>query len=94
MASTYKVPGRFFDDHMSRHYGEGAYLDYDRDTEKWTGTYAVVTLTDDQFDALFSDAEFYASGGGGFGSEYAGLMRSAAATVRRLDEQRPEVSDA
>lgn len=89
MASTtaYKVPGKFFEDHMNRHWGEGVWADYDRDTERWSGPYVHVELTPDQASALMSDADFYADGGGGFTSGYAGLVSSAQATVRQLAKQ-------
>ncbi len=87
MSEIYKVPGTFFEDHMSRFYGEGAWTQYDRDTERWTSRHVHVTMTEDQYDELLGDAEFYAEGGGGFGPEYRGLMSSAAATVRALEAQ-------
>lgn len=87
MSKTYKVPGAFFEDHMSRYWGDKSWTGYDRDTERWSGNYVHVTMTPEQFDELRDDAEFYAEGGGGFGFEYQGLMRSAAATVRWLDKQ-------
>lgn len=89
---TYKVPGTFFEDHMSRHYGDGPWAGYDRETERWSGRCVYVTMTDDQRDCLADDADFYADGGGGFGSEYRGLMSSAAATLRSLAKQRAEVT--
>jgi hypothetical protein len=85
--TTYKIPGRFFEDHLNRFYGEGAWESHDRQTEKWSGRYVTVALTDDQFSELLSDAEFYAEGGGGFDPEYRGLMRSAEATVRALTRE-------
>lgn len=87
MNTTYKIPGRFFEDHMTRRLGEGAWEDHDRETEKWSGRYVILSLTDDQFSELLSDAEFYAEGGGGFEPEYRGLMRSAEATVRALTRE-------
>lgn len=87
MTTTYKIPGAFFEDHMSRYWGDGVWIGYDRDSERWTGRYVHVTMTDEQRDELLGDAEFYAEGGGGFGFEYQGLMRSAAATVRALAAQ-------
>jgi hypothetical protein len=87
MSTTYKLPGRFFEDHMSRYWGEGVWAEHDRESERWTGNYVRIDLTDEQHDELLSDAEFYADGGGGFGSQYRGLMRSADATVRALKVQ-------
>lgn len=88
--NTYKIPGTFYKDHMNRFWGEGVWSDYDIETERWNSRYVHVTLTDDQFDALLNDAEFYANGGGGFDSQYAGLMKSAQSTVRWLMKQEGE----
>lgn len=86
--TVYKIPGTFFEDHMNRHLGEGPWTDHDRDSERWAGRYVHLAMTSEQRDLLMDDAEFYAEGGGGFGSEYRYLMTSAAATVRWLEKQR------
>ena len=85
--TAYKIPGTFFEDHMNRHLGEGPWENHDRETETWSGRYVKLDLTPEQRGLLLDDAEFYAGGGGGFGSEYRGLMASAAATFRSLTKQ-------
>ena len=78
---TYTIPARFWDDHVERSNDLHAL----RDAEvKCTRRGVEVRLTEEQASELLSDAEHYAVGGGGFGSEYVGLMRSAQATVRRM----------
>lgn len=82
---TYKVPGRFFEDHMTRRFREGVWRDHDRNAnERWVGRYVYVTMTAQQVDELLCDAEHYAEGGGGFDPEYRGLIASARATVKAL----------
>ncbi len=90
--NTYKTHGLFFMDHLSRFYGEGIWSDYDMTNARWKGRHVHVTLTDEQFDELLRDAEFYASGGGGLDPEYAGLIKSAQFTVRFLIERREIIS--
>lgn len=88
--STYKIPGTFYMDHLDRFNGEGVWADYDMDTIRWSGRYVNVILTDDQFYDLLGDAEFYAGGAGGLTPEYAGLVKSAQATVKHLIRQERE----
>lgn len=81
-----KIPGTFYIDHLSRFYGEGVWSDYDMNSERWAGRYVHVILTDDQFDELFDDAEFYSDGAGGLDSQYAGIVKSAQATVKHMQK--------
>lgn len=90
-AKTYKIPGTFYTDHLGRHHSEGVWIGYDMNTERWAGRYVHVTLTEGQFYALLNDADFYADGGGGLDYQYAGLIKSAQATVRHLEKQEGEI---
>lgn len=86
---TYDLPKRFVEDHYGRF----------NDQPMWEGltlasvavetkTSYRITLTDEQASNLLSDAEFYVSMGvSEFGPEYLGLIRSAAATAKRLRTQ-------
>ena len=78
---VYRLPPVFVTDHINRDL-----LDHTA-IIGWSGNYAKVQLDDDQWRELLSDAEHYACDGGGFDSEYRGLMRSAAATVTALMKQ-------
>ena len=78
---TYTVAATFLYDHINRD------LLNIENIQGSKGRSCLVNLNEDEYDGLLSDAEFYAEGGGGFGSEYNYLMRSAAATVRALIKQ-------
>ena len=88
MSATYTIPGTFFEDHMSRFYGEGPWQGHDRDTEIWTRKGVTISMTDEQASELLADAKFYVSMGvSEFGPEYLGLISSARATVKSLTRQ-------
>ena len=81
---TYKLPATFTLDHIGRDL-----LDYENVVDN-SGRKIVVRLNDDEYSELKSDAEFYISMGSGeygFGSESFGLIRSAVATLKSLNEQ-------
>jgi len=83
-AKTYKLPATFTLDHIGRDL-----LDYENVVE-YSGRKIVVRLDDDEYSELKADAEFYISMGSGeygFGSESFGLIRSAVATLKSLQEQ-------
>lgn len=76
--TTYRLPPAFYFDHIGRDLPGGTIV-------RQTKTYVVVDLTDEDRSELLSDAQHYADlGVREFGFEYAGLVRSAAATVRAL----------
>lgn len=79
----YKIPPRFFADHVSRGLIEK------RDEVRSTKTYIVVRLTAEQYAELLSDAEHYVALGemGALDSYYNGLVASARATVKALVAQ-------
>lgn len=79
--NTYIVPATFIYDHINRDLLSAETIQGSK------GRCLVVSLTDDEYGELLSDAEFHAEGGGGFGPELNYLMRSAAATVRSLIKQ-------
>lgn len=81
--TTYKLPPAFYFDHIGRDLPGGTIV-------RQTQTHVYVDLTESDYSELLSDAEFYqaiGAGGNGFGFEYAGLVRSAAATVKALQKQ-------
>jgi hypothetical protein len=73
-----KVPATFYYDHVGRDLPAGKIL-------KEYATKILVKLDEESYDELLSDAEFYADGAGGLGSEFRGLISSAQATVRALE---------
>ena len=73
-----KVPATFYYDHVSRDLTAGKIL-------KEYATKLLVELNKESYDELLNDAEYYADGGGGLGSEFRGLISSAQATVRALE---------
>lgn len=78
----FTAPERFWQDHCDR----SDDLDALQEAEvRGTSKGIVVRLTPDQLSELESDAEFYADMGvSEFGWEYAGLISSARATVKRI----------
>ena len=76
---VYKVPARFFYDHVDRHEDPDEMISR---IVKSSGSYHHVRLTDSQVDNLHSDAEYYATSS----PEYVGkgLISSAKATVKAL----------
>jgi hypothetical protein len=76
---VYKVPARFFQDHVDRHNDHHEMISR---IEKSSGNYHHVRLTDSQLSDLHSDASYYANEG----PEYAdkGVISSAKATLRAL----------
>lgn len=77
----YELPAVFLQDHASRDLDEGiAYI-------STKGRYEYVVLTDEAYDELLSDADFYADSRyviNEMGREFLGLSRSAKATAARL----------
>lgn len=85
VTQTYKVPQRFYDDHLSRK------DDYDNESAppRRSGVYYVVELDQAAYDDLYSDADYYATmPPGEMDSSYNGLIQSARATVRALKSQK------
>lgn len=78
---TYELPQRFVDDHASRDLDEGVtYLGT-------KGRYYLVTMTDEAYSEMLSDADFYGDASyiiPEMGPEFLGLSRSAKATADRL----------
>lgn len=76
--TNYKVPPTFVLDHIERN------LLPQENIVEIKKKYVVVSLNDDQFSELLSDAKHYADGAGGLDPEYRGLIMSARATVKAL----------
>lgn len=86
MKIQFTTPATFWDDHVSRSNDPYALRDAEIKTDRKGVTLA---LTEDQLSELESDAEFYAyMGVSEFGFEYAGLISSARATVKRIKKMR------
>jgi hypothetical protein len=78
---VYKLPPKFYDDHVSRDLDGGTVLH--RSERRVT-----VELDAEQFADLLDDAQFYVEmGTREFGTDYAPLIKSAAATARALIKQ-------
>ena len=80
--STYVVPARFYDDHVSRDLPAGVEV-------KRTRNLVTVTLSPEEYSELLSDAHYYAGSAGELDRDMAGLVSSARATVRRLTAPAP-----
>jgi hypothetical protein len=78
----YKVPQRFYQDHLSRDLGTGKIV-------AESGNYFIVELDESSYYELLSDAEFYSDSSyvvSQMGNGYLGLSKSAQATVRALEK--------
>jgi len=80
---TYKIPPRFYLDHIARDCGESGKI------VRSTKQYLIVQLDDLALDDLLGDARFYSSEDmrGAFDPSLTGLIASARATVRALKNQ-------
>lgn len=84
--ATYRVPQRFFDDHVERDCSRTSRIVGEED-----GLY-LVEMDGDGWSDLESDADYYVSMGvSELGREYMGLVSSARATLKRLRDQGPPV---
>jgi hypothetical protein len=76
--TTYKLPRRFYDDHVYRDFWGGEIVSSTKQS-------VTVELDREAYDELLSDASFYASmGEGEFERHLSGVVKSAAATVKAL----------
>lgn len=81
MVTTHKVPKAFVLDHINRDLNDESII------IRSTKSHCYIEVTDEQRDALLSDAEFYSDASyviGAMGIGYAGISSSARATVRAL----------
>ena len=76
---VYKLPPRFYYDHRNRDLPSGEIV-------KETSNYVFVELTDDEKDELVSDARYYVEESSHMPNHLQGLIASARATLRRLEE--------
>jgi len=77
---TLRIPERFYRDHADRDLPSGRIVS---ETSKGL----VVELDPEAFKDLLSDAQFYVDMGvGAFGPEFLGLISSARATIKALEE--------
>lgn len=79
-ARQFTIPARFWDDHTGSNENPGREL-------KRSGHRVTVELDDEQLANLRSDADLYATGKDDFWEEYRGLVLSARATLKALDNQ-------
>lgn len=76
---TIKVPGKFWYDHKDRGCSETA------EVVKYGKTLVTVTLDEEAWRDLYSDAEYYAEQDSDvWAGDYRGLISSAKATLRRM----------
>ena len=81
--TTYKLPRRFYDDHVYRDFWGGQVIALTKQT-------VTVELDRETYDELLSDAKFYAQmGAGEFDRHYSGVVKSAVATVGALTKIGP-----
>ena len=82
MTKTYRLPPAFwYDHHVNRECSRSAVV------ERETKSYVIVTLDEEAFKDLRSDADYYVetAAAGAFDAGVGGLVASARATLKRLD---------
>jgi len=86
MTYTIKIPKRFYDDHRSRECGQTGKI-----LKEYSSHY-LVELDETAWDDLYSDADYYGTDGpgGDFWENYRGVVLSARATLKIMDEYEEE----
>ena len=78
-----RLPRLFYEDHKDRELPSGS-------PKKWLAREVDVELTKEEYDEVLDDARHYADPANGYAAEgYRGLVMSARATVKRLEQYGP-----
>ena len=80
-ANTYRIPPRFYLDHLARDCGKSGKL------VRSTKNYLIVKLDADALDDLLSDALYYIECADTFDPPITGLVNSARATINAINKE-------
>ena len=80
--NTYKIPSRFYLDHLARDCGKGGKV------VRSTKNYLIVELSNEALDDLMTDASYYVECSDTFDPPLTGLVASAKATIKAINQSK------